>query len=41
MSDKAVPNNRHEVSELVERCEMMSLPDIKHKQLKVERGWRI
>ena len=41
MSDKSVPGNRQDVSELVNRGELMSLQDVEHEQLKAERGQRI
>ena len=41
MPDKSIPGNRQEVSELVERGEMMSLQGIEHEQLKLERSDRV
>lgn len=41
MSDKSLPGNRQDVSELVDRGELMSLQDVEHEQLKAERGQRI
>lgn len=38
MSDKSVPGNRQEVSELVDRIESMSLQDAGHEQDKKKYG---
>ena len=41
MSDKTIPSNRQEVSELVELGETMSLQNIEREQLKLECSERV